>query len=232
MVLVRPRHLTDASQSITDTYTYQAYGALAASTGTTANPFRWIGLLGYFYDSDRQAYYIRARHYSPLLARWLSQDPIGLTAGASLYEYASNCPASVLDPTGLHEYLRTRSPASAPVRYGRKLSRWQKCKCVAAATAFSAAATACCLGNWPACCVALGRLEYLLDDCWEKQRPPDARLVCRTDGGRDSCLLVSPALWDPLEKVVRRRPLGQLAKSYPFLRHRAWNHRTKEHLHW
>ena len=75
------RQLTDASQAVTDNYIYQAYGVVAASTGETVNPFRWVGLLGYFYDPDRLAYYIRARHYAPVLARWLSQDPLGYRMG-------------------------------------------------------------------------------------------------------------------------------------------------------
>ena len=33
-------------------------------------------MLGYFFDDEYDTYYVRARHYSPLLARWLSQDPL------------------------------------------------------------------------------------------------------------------------------------------------------------
>ena len=92
------RHLSDASQSITDSYAYHAYGALAASTGGTANPFRWVGLLGYYYDPDRLAYYIRARHYAPILARWLSQDPI--SADINPYRYVGNRSVTWRDPLG------------------------------------------------------------------------------------------------------------------------------------
>ena len=71
------RELTDAAESIADTYLYRAYGKLVTSNGSTTNPFRWVGRLGYFYDGDLLQYYIRARHYDPATGRWMSEDPIG-----------------------------------------------------------------------------------------------------------------------------------------------------------
>ena len=41
------RELTDASQSITDTWLYNAFGEELARTGTTTNPFRYIGQVRY-----------------------------------------------------------------------------------------------------------------------------------------------------------------------------------------
>ncbi len=35
--------LTDASGSVTDSYTYDVFGALRSQTGTTANDFRYTG---------------------------------------------------------------------------------------------------------------------------------------------------------------------------------------------
>jgi len=44
------------------------------------------------------------RWYDPQLGRWLSQDPLGFTAGdANLYRYAGNRAASLADPSGLQE---------------------------------------------------------------------------------------------------------------------------------
>ena len=61
------RELTDSSQSVSDTYLHEAFGDLIAHTGTTVNPFRWVGSVGYYCDLNtvgpyaaitRLAYYI------------------------------------------------------------------------------------------------------------------------------------------------------------------------------
>ena len=76
--------------------------ATASSTGSTVNPFRWIGAVGYYYDANRTAYYVRARTYSPNLMRWLSRDPIGFAGGnGNLFRYVSNNPVNYYDPYGL-----------------------------------------------------------------------------------------------------------------------------------
>ena len=94
--------VTDASESLTDSYLYKAYGELLAATGSTVNPFRWVGSLGYYYDIDLLQYYIRARHYAPFLGRWLSVDPIGYRAeDTNLYRHVFNAPLSRTDPSGM-----------------------------------------------------------------------------------------------------------------------------------
>ncbi len=95
--------LSDISQTLTDAYLYQAYGAPTAQTGTTINPFLWVGKLGYFFDTDPSEYYVRARYYQPALARWLSEDPAGFAAGPHLYLYGSSDPVNLIDPGGLRE---------------------------------------------------------------------------------------------------------------------------------
>jgi RHS repeat-associated protein len=95
------RKLTDSTGAVTDSYDYRAYGETYASSGTTTNVFRWVGELGYYYDIDRSAYYLRARHYSPALARFLSQDPIGFEGSKwNLYEYVGSRPIGRADPGG------------------------------------------------------------------------------------------------------------------------------------
>ena len=77
--------MSGTDQSLTDTYVYEAFGALAASSGSSVNPFRYIGGLGYFYDSALAQYYVRARHYDAVLARWLSQDPVRFFGAVNFY---------------------------------------------------------------------------------------------------------------------------------------------------
>lgn len=80
---------------------YEAYGQIASMTGSSANPVRFLGALGYFYGAGAGTYYVRARQYAPALARWLSEDPIGLVAGPNRYQYVGDNPANTLDPLGL-----------------------------------------------------------------------------------------------------------------------------------
>src|SRR3990172_2030038 len=70
------RSLTDESGDATDTYLQDAWGNQVAISGSTANPFRWVGQVGYYYDDLLATFYIRARVYDPTTGRWLSQDPL------------------------------------------------------------------------------------------------------------------------------------------------------------
>jgi RHS repeat-associated protein len=97
--------LTDASKNLTDTYLYKAYGNVLATSGSTANPFGWVGRYGYHRDNflapDWIQYYIRQRHYGPDWAAWLSRDPLGLSlADPNVYRYAANRPTVLVDPSG------------------------------------------------------------------------------------------------------------------------------------
>ena len=106
------RALTDPSQNVTDTYVYDAWGEEVDRTGTTENPFQWIGTIGYFRDSETGAYYVRARVFQPGLGRWLTRDPAGFTDELNLYKYANNRPIILVDPTGL------QPPPPTPGGYG------------------------------------------------------------------------------------------------------------------
>lgn len=61
---------------VTDTYLYDGFGNIRFSSGVTANAFRYVGRLGYYWDATPMFFYIRSRYYDPGLARWLSQDPL------------------------------------------------------------------------------------------------------------------------------------------------------------
>jgi len=89
--------LTGADGSATDTYIYKAFGPLAASTGSTTNPFLYVGELGY-YDQGSGPLYVRARWLRPTTGSWLSVDPI---EGQPRYRYAGSCPVASVDPSGL-----------------------------------------------------------------------------------------------------------------------------------
>ena len=113
------RALSNSSQVTSDTYLYDAWGNPLSSTGTTVNPFRWVGNVGYYFDSVTGLQYIRARTYQPTIARWTSvdplfymlakagmiglasRDPMGFVGGLHIYAYVLLRPLSTLDPLGL-----------------------------------------------------------------------------------------------------------------------------------
>jgi RHS repeat-associated protein len=105
------RALTDSSEVITDTYIYDAWGEKIARTGSTKNPFQWIGAVGYYVDAPSGMYYARARLYSAALGCWLSRDPLVYRGRRSIYStrspygqayiYANNNPLTYTDAGGL-----------------------------------------------------------------------------------------------------------------------------------
>jgi RHS repeat-associated protein len=96
------RHLADPSGSLTDQYTYDAFGELLSSTGTTPNNYRYRGEQ---LDPDLDAYYLRARYYRPGIGRFMSMDPFrGFDRDPTSlhkYLYAHNDPINNFDPSGL-----------------------------------------------------------------------------------------------------------------------------------
>ncbi len=56
--------LTDANGVQTDKYVYNAWGKVVSSSGTTANPFRYVGRLGYYPDVGTGLYWVGTRFYT------------------------------------------------------------------------------------------------------------------------------------------------------------------------
>ena len=109
------RVLADGSEAVTDTYVYEAFGELLASTGSSDNAYRYTGEQ---YDSGLNQYYLRARYYDQGVGRfsqmdtWMgrSQDPVTLHK----YLYANADTVNGIDPSGratLMELLKTTSAA-------------------------------------------------------------------------------------------------------------------------
>ncbi|MFO0976499.1 MAG: RHS repeat-associated core domain-containing protein [Planctomycetaceae bacterium] len=106
------RFLTDSSGNVTDTYLNDAWGNSVASTGTTVNPFRWVGKYGYYTDNSTGQIYVRARMYQPTVARWASLDPTYSWPTSWGYAYVLSTPLILTDPSGLQS---TGSPGATQV---------------------------------------------------------------------------------------------------------------------
>jgi len=87
-------NLTDASGNNQVSYSYDAFGAIRAQTGSSPN--QWL-FTGEQRDSDSGLYYLRARYYDPAIGRFVSTDPIPT---GNLYAYAWDNPTTFVDPAG------------------------------------------------------------------------------------------------------------------------------------
>jgi RHS repeat-associated protein len=85
------RFLANTAGTITDTYTFDAFGNQIASTGTTPNPYLYSGER---FDNALNLYHLRARYYNVLTGRFETIDP-----------YAGN----IADPATLHKYVYTKN---------------------------------------------------------------------------------------------------------------------------
>jgi RHS repeat-associated core domain len=90
--------LIDSTGVLKNSYRYSPYGLLEDSTEAVVNPLRYTARE---YDAETQLYYYRARYYDPALARFISEDPAGQSAGNNQYAYAADDPVNRRDPRGL-----------------------------------------------------------------------------------------------------------------------------------
>ena len=86
--------LLDGSGAVAQSYTYTAFGAPGASTGSVSNPFTFTSLQ---YDTTAGAYYANARYYDPQSGGFLSRDPM---SSLNPYTYVGGDPVNFTDPTG------------------------------------------------------------------------------------------------------------------------------------
>lgn len=90
----------NASASLVAKYEYDAYGNVAASSGSyaTANTYRFSTKP---WDDETGFGYWGYRYYEARMGRWLNRDPIGELGGLNEYAGLSNAPAFVVDAAGM-----------------------------------------------------------------------------------------------------------------------------------
>jgi RHS repeat-associated protein len=98
--------LSNAAGALANTYTYDAFGTLTASTGTLTNPFQFTGRE---FDAETGLRYYRFRYFDPTIGRFISEDPIGFDGGINFYQYVQNNPSLLIDPFGLSSMTFNRA---------------------------------------------------------------------------------------------------------------------------
>jgi len=90
--------LTSSTGTVANTYTYDSFGNIVATTGSVSNPFRYTGRE---FDSESTLYYMRARYFDPATGRFLSEDPMAFGGSdVNFYDYVANSPIDFMDPLG------------------------------------------------------------------------------------------------------------------------------------
>lgn len=90
--------LTNTSGAAAETYSYESFGNILATTGSLTNSFKYTGRE---FDTETSLYYYRARYYDPAAGRFVSEDLARWKGGLNFYSYAMNSPVGRTDPYGL-----------------------------------------------------------------------------------------------------------------------------------
>ena len=89
-------HIVDDAGTVQNRYEYDAWGNLTAQEEAIPNRFKYTGQQ---LDPVTQQYYLRARFYNPVIARFTQEDTYR-GDGLNLYAYCANNPVFYIDPTG------------------------------------------------------------------------------------------------------------------------------------
>jgi RHS repeat-associated protein len=105
--------LADATGTVATEYSYEPFGGTTVGGVATTNSLQYTGR-----ENDGTGlYYYRARYYSPVFQRFLTEDPLGFNAGVNFYSYVLNDPINSIDPQGLKIiYRKGVIPPNSAVR--------------------------------------------------------------------------------------------------------------------
>ncbi len=91
-------HIVNEAGAVQNRYEYDAWGNITAQEEAIPNRFKFTGQQ---FDPVTQQYYLRARFYNPVVARFTQEDTYR-GDGLNLYAYCANNPICYVDYTG-HE---------------------------------------------------------------------------------------------------------------------------------
>jgi RHS repeat-associated protein len=87
------------------------FGNAILSSGSTFNPFRFLGRIGYYWDSDvGSRYMLRARYLDSKSGRFVSRDRRARDKPWAFYVYCSNNPSRFVDPSGFDKIPNVPMP--------------------------------------------------------------------------------------------------------------------------
>ena len=89
-------HIVDEAGAVKNRYEYDAWGNITAQEEAVPNRFKFTGQQ---LDPVTQQYYLRARFYNPVIARFTQEDTYR-GDGLNLYAYCANNPVYYTDPNG------------------------------------------------------------------------------------------------------------------------------------
>lgn len=97
--------LTDGAGAVSDAYAYTAYGRILRHTGTSEQPFTFLGARGVRAEDGTTLLHMRARWYDARTARFISFDPLWTALLSdplqiNPYQYVRGSPAMLTDETG------------------------------------------------------------------------------------------------------------------------------------
>ena len=88
-------------------YTYDAWGNILTTTGSSANTlgkYNPLRYRGYVYDPESRMYYLQSRYYDPEMGRFISADGLVSTGqgllGNNMFTYCGNCSTMYSDKYG------------------------------------------------------------------------------------------------------------------------------------
>ncbi|POD29850.1 hypothetical protein BKM14_21365 [Pseudomonas syringae pv. syringae] len=93
-----PLEMTDVEGQIVWQAKYRAWGAVEKLVVNEVE--QNLRFQGQYFDVETGLHYNTFRYYDPEIGRFITQDPIGLSGGDNLYQYAPN-PYGWVDPLGL-----------------------------------------------------------------------------------------------------------------------------------
>jgi RHS repeat-associated protein len=103
--------LTSAAGAVAQTYSFDSFGNIVATTGSLTNSFRYTSRE---FDAETGLYFYRSRYFDPSAGRFLSEDPLTFRGGIDFYSYTRNRPVSNVDPFGTQEPVPVPTPSPTP----------------------------------------------------------------------------------------------------------------------
>jgi RHS repeat-associated protein len=117
--------LSNSAGSLANTYTFDSYGKVTASTETLTNTFQYAGRE---LDSETGLYYNRARYYDQSVGRFINEDPTRFDGGIDFYAYVGNNPTNRTDPDGMGDTPKSCAKALEELAKAQAVAsaRWAK----------------------------------------------------------------------------------------------------------